>query len=148
MNISQIMTKDVVTVREDALITEIASMITHQRIHAVPVVDNENKVIGIITESDFFSKNSPALVYLPTLLDFVRFGKLHEISDQVETKEAVHNALAESIMSTPCVTVHEGDDVYKFIRIAQERGFNSVPVVDSEDKLVGIITVMDILKLL
>lgn len=142
------MTKEVITVNEDTLITDVAKLLTSNRIHAVPVLNAERQLVGIITESDFFSKNSPALVYLPTVVDFVRSGKLHELSDRAETVEAVHNALAESVMSSPCVTISEDADVQDFLNLFRERGFNTAPVVNANGQMVGIVAVADALKLI
>ena len=56
MKISEIMTSEVITVGEYMPVTEVAKIVSENKIHAVPVVDSENKVLGIITETDFFTK--------------------------------------------------------------------------------------------
>ena len=76
MKIKEIMTKEVMSVKEEAPISEIAEIMSKNKIHALPVVDDENKVLGIITETDFFTKDSSNMVYMPSLIDFINKGKI------------------------------------------------------------------------
>lgn len=148
MKVSDIMTKEVIAVQADTLITEVAEIMTRERIHAVPVIDEGKKVIGIITESNFFSKSSPASLYFPTVIDFMKTGKLYEVGGRDEWREVVKNALAKDIMTTPCAVVQDSADAQDFIKLVREREFTSVPVVNSNAMLVGIVTVADVLKFL
>jgi len=148
MKISDIMTKLVLSVNENTSILEIAELVSRERIHAVPVVDNENVVIGLITESDFFTKDSAHLVYLPTFVDFMKEGRIKEDHDKNGPMRAFLNAKAKDIMTVPCITINEETDAQEFIKTVKEKGYNTLPVVDFSGKLVGIVTVSDILKLM
>lgn len=53
-SVEQIMTRDLITVRADALVTDAAQLMINYKIHCLPVVDAEGKLTGIITESDLF----------------------------------------------------------------------------------------------
>jgi len=72
MKINEIMTKDVICVKEDTPILEIAEIVSEKKIHGVPVVDENDKVVGIITETDFFTKDSSNMVYMPSMIDFIK----------------------------------------------------------------------------
>ena len=149
MKISDIMTKNVLLVKENTPILEIAELVSRERIHAVPVVDDAEVVVGLITESDFFIKDPAHLVYIPTFVDFMKAGKIKEEQhDANGPMKAFVNAKAKDIMTAPCITINEETDAQEFIKIVKEKGFNSLPVVDFSGKLVGIVTVSDVLKLM
>jgi CBS domain-containing protein len=148
MKIKEIMTADVLTVNEDAPITEVAEIISQNKIHAVPVVDDGGKVLGIITETDFFTKDSANMVYLPSLIDFMKCGKLNCSAEEKETYQAVMQAKARDIMTSKCENVSPEMELEDFIRLIKEKSFNSYMVVNDSGDLVGIITVADAIKLL
>ncbi len=54
LTLGEVMSKEPMTITPDAMIGEAASKMLHYRISGLPVVDEENRVIGIITESDIF----------------------------------------------------------------------------------------------
>lgn len=148
MKISEIMTKDVISVPEDTPMSEVAEIISSRKIHAVPVVDEKDKVVGIITETDFFTKDSANMVYMPSLIDFIKSGKMEYDEEEKETIGAVLHAKARDIMSTKCETVSPELRVEDFVRLIKERSFNSYPVVNDNGELLGIVTVADAIKLL
>ena len=148
MKISEIMTKDVISVGEEMPITEVAEIISGKKIHAVPVVDGENKVLGIISETDFFTKDSSNVVYMPSLIDFVKSGKLDYKEEEKEAMNAVLHAKAKDIMTPKCENISPEMSVEEFIQMIKGKSFNSYPVVDESGFLLGIMTVADVIKLL
>lgn len=148
MKISEIMTKDVISVNQETPISEIAEIISTKRIHAVPVVDKENKVLGIITETDFFTKDSANMVYMPSLIDFINKGKINYPEEEKEAIQEVLSAKAKDIMSAKCELVSPDMNLEDFIKLIKEKSFNSYPVADESGVLMGIITVADAIKLL
>lgn len=148
MKIKDIMTRDVLSVDEERPILEIAEIISKNKIHGVPVLNKEDKVVGIITETDFFTKDSSNMVYMPSLIDFINKGKMKYPEEEKETMSEVLHARAKDIMSPKCETVSSEMEVEDFIKLIKERSFNSYPVVNSEGILIGIVTVADAIKLL
>jgi CBS domain-containing protein len=148
MKIKEVMIKDVLSVKENTPISEIAKIMLENKIHAVPVVDEENKVLGIITETDFFTKDSSNMVYMPSLIDFINSGKIKYEDGEKEAMHAVLHATAKDIMSVKCENVSPEMEMEDFVKLIKERSFNSYPVTDEEGVLIGIITVADAIKLL
>lgn len=148
MKISEIMTSDAISVDEEMPISEVAEIISGKQIHAVPVVSKENKVLGIITETDFFTKDSSNVVYMPSLIDFVQKGKLEFGEDEKEAMNAVLHAKAKDIMTPKCENVSPDMSVEDFIKMIKEKSFNSYPVTDENGFLLGIMTIADVIKLL
>ena len=146
MKVSEIMTKDVITVSEDTPLKEAAGILAKMHIHGMPVVGEGKKLLGIITESDFFMKDS-SNIYLPTFLDFVNEGQTPK-ADSKETEKIKKITKVKDIMTYDCETVEADMPVASLVYLFKEKNFNSFPVVDEQRKLVGMVSVFDIIKLL
>lgn len=145
MKVSNIMTRSVVTVKQDASLKEAAGILAKLRIHGMPVVDADNKVVGIITESDFFAKDA-SNIYLPTFLDFVSKDK--EDSLGFGHRELSEKTNVADIMTKKCLTINQDAAVQDLIYKFKDSTFNSIPVVDGAGRLVGIVTTIDVINLL
>lgn len=146
MLIREIMTKDVITVTMDDSVDQVAKILVENRIHAVPVLVG-NKPVGIITETDFFTKGS-VKIYLPGYIEFIKKDNLSGSASKNEKDkmELLANTKAGDIMSEPCVTIGQDDDVNVFLDLVKGGKYISVPVVDGERKLAGIITLSDVIS--
>lgn len=146
MTVSDIMTTETIVVKEDTTLKEAAGLLAKFHIHGMPVVDEDKKVVGIITESDFFMKDS-SNIYLPTFLDFIsreqdRGSKLSSSKD-IEIISKV-----KDVMTADCTTVKPELPLKELINLIKEKNFKTLPVTDNEGTLVGVVTVFDIIKLL
>lgn len=142
------MTKDVIAVTSDTSVEEVAGLLVQNRIHGVPVMEGR-KPVGMITEGDFFTRGR-VTVYLPgyisTLKEKAPIGDLSP--EKQEEAKRLFEARAQDIMSSPCITIGEEADTDEFFRLVKDRELSSVPVVDGEGNLSGIITLADIIGLL
>lgn len=147
--VRDIMTPDVITIRQEYPLPEIASILHKHRIHGAPVVDAENKVIGIVTESDFFLRED-IYMRLPTLVDIIREsadrGRLAP-DDEAAMKEIVE-AQAADVMSAPCITVRPDTPAGEAINIFSKTHYKTLPVVDAGDRLVGVVSLADVLNVI
>jgi CBS domain-containing protein len=136
--VRDMMTRDVVCVREDAPFKEIVDTLATHRVSAVPVVDGEQKVIGVVSESDLLAKvvagGDPR----------VRIGGGHAAN--VETHRKSHAETARQLMHSPAVTTRPESSVVHAARIAAIKHMRRLPVVDAHDVLVGIVTRSDLLR--
>lgn len=146
MEVGEIMTTEVITVRPTGDIQEVSELINKFRIHAIPVTD-EGKIVGIITESDFFVK-SLLNAYLPSYIDFIKEIKFADklSHKQKEDLAILIDAKAADIMTPNCVTVHPDFSIKDLLAMFQKTNFYSIPVVDDKNNLVGIVTLTDLLK--
>jgi CBS domain-containing protein len=140
------MTREVLTVKEGIPLKEAAGILAKMRIHGMPVVDEEGKVIGILTESDFFIKDS-SNIYLPTFLEFVNKDQTREVSSS-DMEKIKKIKTVKDIMTYDCETVDPDLPVAELVYLFKKNNFNSFPVVDDQKKLVGIVSIFDIIKLL
>jgi CBS domain-containing protein len=148
MQIKDIMTREVIVADPEMSISDVAQLLTQNRIHGVPVVE-DNKVIGIIVEDDFFSK-TPVSVHLPSYIDLIKKTPISDnLSDSKKSKiDQLLSAKAKDIMTTNCLCLSPWMDVKEALRIFKETQLHTFPVIDEEKKLVGVITLADVLNLL
>lgn len=147
MKIKEIMTKDVAYVGLEMKITDVAKILHERNIHGVPVVE-DGKLVGIITETDFFTK-SESEIYLPSYIEFLKnIGDVENSGVNNEQFQELLNAKAGDIMSQNCITLHPDSDVSAMFQLVKEAKLHTVPVVLEDDSLVGIVTVADVIKLI
>jgi len=148
MKIKEIMKTEVVSVKKDEKINNVAQLLFKNRFHAVPVVEGE-KIVGIITENDFFIKDTGNL-FLPSYIDFLeKFRKLDSLPENKrENVKKLLDARAEDIMTKNCVCVSPEEDVLQLVETYRKTRYNSFPVVDKDNNLVGIVTSADIMGLI
>jgi len=130
------MTRTVVAVGRDAPFKEIVRTMEHWQVSAMPVLDGEGRVIGVVSEADLLPKeefrdSDPAPVeQRRRLSDIVKAGAV----------------TAGELMSTPAVTVHSDTTLAQAARIMAVRHVKRLPVVDDLGMLQGIVSRADLLK--
>ncbi len=147
MRVSEIMTKDVITVKEDTPISDIAELLFDRNLTGVPVVSEDGRIVGIITEYDLMSDASK--IHIPTYINLLT--QLKMISGDTESIKKniddIKRIRAEDIMTSPVVTISKDAEVAEAARIFTRQRINPLPVVDGAGVLQGIISRADIVKL-
>ncbi|MBC7332989.1 MAG: CBS domain-containing protein [Actinobacteria bacterium] len=136
-----IMTKKVITIGKDATVKELSELLIKNKISGVPVVDDNKKVIGMITEADIIKKESS----LPYPLSF-GFAFIRDLSSLTKTTEEFLKTPVEEVMTRNVKVVNEDTPLSKIVNIMINNNINRVPVVDKNNRLVGIITRADIIR--
>ncbi len=130
-----IMTAEVATVRPDAPVEQVARRLVELGVNALPVVDDDDNVLGIVSEGDLIRRpelgTQPEVGWSSYLLDSpgeraVRYAK-------------IHGREARDVMSAPIVSVHEHATLAEIAEIFDSRGIKRLPVL-RDGKLVGIVT--------
>jgi CBS domain-containing protein len=136
--VSDVMTSTVVSVRDDTPFKQIIEALAGAHVSALPVVNDDGHVLGIVSESDLLAKVAGAGRSAPHLSsDSAGASRLHHKAD-AET--------ARDLMTSPVVTVRPGAPVAHAARIAAIQHVRRLPVVDTDDTLVGIVTRSDLLR--
>jgi CBS domain-containing protein len=138
-----IMTTDVITVKQDTTIEELARILMKYQINGTPVVDDNGNLKGIVTENDLISKNSR--LHIPTILRlFDAFIPLGTSRLEVEIKKMAASTVGE-ICTRNVITIDDETPVEDIATIMTEKKIHLLPVL-KEGKLVGIIGKKDIIK--
>jgi len=141
----EVMNKKVITIKKDASIEELSELLINNKISGVPVLDENSSLAGIVSEADIIVQNSD--------LHFPRYFKLLDAIIYLESlnkfKRSLQKHLAtkvEDIMTVKVKTVGEDTPINEIADIMLDNRVNRLPVMDKNDKLVGIITRADIVK--
>ena len=133
-----VMTTHVVSVRADASFKEMAAWLRQYRVSAFPVIDENRRVIGVVSEADLLAKEALAGDHagIPAAIT----GILHH----KEYKKA-EGVTAGDLMTHPAVTVRPEDAVEHAARLMYTLQVKRLPVVDAGGYLVGIVSRADLL---
>ncbi len=141
--VKDIMVKEVITIQKDASVEELSELLIKNKISGVPVIDSDGKLVGIATEGDLIIKDSD--------LHFPRYFKLLDSIIYLESLNKFKKSLkkflgtkVEDVMTAKIKTVKEDSTVGDAANMMIKYNINRVPVLDSKDELVGIVTRADI----
>ncbi|MFF3906377.1 CBS domain-containing protein [Streptomyces sp. NPDC001848] len=142
--VGSVMTTDVVSAEYRTPFKEVARLLADRRISGLPVVDDDDKVIGVVSETDLVTRQSEALGTDGTRRRF-RFaaGRTPGARRQAARSRAF---TAGQLMTAPPVTVHAEETIAEAARTMVQHHVERLPVLDEEDRLVGIVTRRDLLQ--
>lgn len=152
MLVKEIMVEKVITFKPEDTLKEVVQKFSKNNISGAPVVDEENKVIGIISEADIFrtlrrNLSEFRMVHMFPEIEMIGLS-FEEIPSDKKTEEIfeeLSEILVSDMMKTGVKTVGPEDQIKAVIDIVSSGKINRVPVV-SNGKLVGIVTRGDIIK--
>ncbi|WP_254705701.1 CBS domain-containing protein [Streptomyces vilmorinianum] len=144
--VGEVMTAEVVRTGPRTSFKEVTRLLASHRISGLPVVDDDDKVMGVVSQTDLTRRQAAlgrrthggAAGLLEALRRRVRVRARPAAGASVTT--------AAGLMSTPAVTVHPEQRVVDAARIMERRHIDRLPVVDEEDRLIGIVTRRDLLR--
>ncbi|MET7982930.1 CBS domain-containing protein [Streptomyces sp. NPDC005281] len=154
--VGQVMTSEVVGACREMSFKDVARLLDRYRISGLPVVDDDDKVVGVISETDLLrvqaagsGRGGEARRRLPSLRRALPWPPRPERAVRRATTAGagpVHPTTAEQLMSTPAITVHPEQRVADAARVMERHSVERLPVVDEEDRLIGIATRRDLLR--
>lgn len=140
MKARDIMTRGVQTATADTLVYDIARSMVERRISAVPIVDPQGHVIGIVSDGD--------LLHRPETGTERRRSRWLDFFVDTTTKarefRKSHGVRAADVMSRDVVSVTSETDVAAIADLFEQKGIKRVPVID-DDRLVGIVSPRDLI---
>ena len=146
---ADIMDTDVPALGPEDDATRAIELLAEREIGALPVVNSENRVIGVVSESDLVLSDEQADLHLPHYFNIM--GGVIFTGSMKGFEERLNKAFATNVrdlMSEDPVVVRTDDGVEKAARLIAEKHHNHLPVVDGDGKLAGIVTRADALAAL
>ncbi|WP_102936631.1 CBS domain-containing protein [Streptomyces malaysiensis] len=134
--VSDVMTHTVVAVGREAPFKEIVRTLEQWRVSALPVLEGEGRVIGVVSEADLLPKEE----FRDS--DPARVAQLRDLSGIAKAGAVT----ADELMTSPAITVHAGATLAEAARIMTHKRVKRLPVVDEEGRLEGIVSRADLLK--
>jgi CBS domain-containing protein len=144
MKVSEIMTEPVLTITQDRSLEEVAHKMLDSKVGGLPVVDDEGKIVGMVTESDFSAKEHAlpfSRNYAPQL-----FGEWMSKEGVEKAYKAARSIAVKEVMSSPAVTVTADDTVAEAVRRMLDHRVHRLPVV-RDGVPVAMISRHDLLKM-
>jgi CBS domain-containing protein len=137
--VKDVMSTQIVAVRRDATFKEMAAALRQRRVSGFPVIDDDGKVIGVVSEADLLAKEA---------LADGQPGAPGRIASMVHHKEAkkADGVTAGDLMTHPAVTVRPDDSAEHAARLMYSLQVKRLPVVDAGGCLVGIVSRADVLS--
>ncbi len=140
-----IMTKDVISLKENDDIKSASDIFLKKNINAIPVIGEGKKIKGIVSETDLVVQDSN--LHIPTV--FTIFDSIFYLGSSKHFKEDVKKITATKIgdiMTKDVYTVSEDEDVFNIATAMSSKKIYSIPVVNKDSEITGIITRYDIIK--
>ncbi|WP_329316979.1 CBS domain-containing protein [Streptomyces sp. NBC_01262] len=138
--VRDVMSVPAVSVSGETPFLEIAHILSREHLSAVPVVDAEDRVTGVVSESDLLAR--AALTAAPQHPGPIRRLREHRLF------EKSRGETASTLMTTPAVTVRPSTTVADAAWLAARSRLKRLPVVDHRNRLVGVVSRIDLVRAL
>jgi CBS-domain-containing membrane protein len=139
MHAADAMTRKVVSIAPATPLAEAAALMAKHHITGLPVIQEDQTVVGILSEQDFFRNmgDGRQTSCMALVADSLASGSCPAVT--------IRRRTAEEIMTTPVITVSEGTPLSEVGKLMWEKGISRVPVTDNRQRLLGILTRSDIM---
>lgn len=142
---ADVMTKDnIITVTRETTVRNLAELFTKNRVSSFPVVDEGNRLIGIVTETDLIEQDKS--LHIPTvisLFDWVLYVE-SEKKFEKELKKMTGQTVGD-IFSNDVTSVSPSTPLNEVADVMSKRSIHAVPVVEG-GKLVGVVSRIDLIR--
>lgn len=137
MELKEIMKKDVVLLHESETVKTLLEVLVKHKIGGIPIVDDHQKLVGLITDGDILRYLNPQFyigedsVYLEALDDVIKPKSTHSIKE---------------FMNKRVVTLNEYHTLETALKLLAQHNVKTLPIVDGERKIIGIVSRGDVVK--
>jgi CBS domain-containing protein len=133
--VEDVMTKVVATVKEATSFKDMVSLMAECEISALPVVDERDRLVGIVSEADLLLKEEGSgHEHL--------FEGRHRRTDRAKSE----GLTARDVMTTPVISIAPDVSIRQAARVMHEKRVKRLPVIDGEGRVVGIVSRSDLLR--
>ncbi|WP_433190136.1 CBS domain-containing protein [Actinoallomurus sp. CA-150999] len=131
--VRDVMTTAVVSAYRGASFKDIAQMMIERGITALPVIDKDRHVAGVVSEADLLAKEEYKGVWPETRQDRLSRPKAQAVT-------------ARDLMTTPAITISPDASIVQAARLLEQHRIKRLPVVDDHNRLLGIVSRRDLLR--
>jgi CBS domain-containing protein len=143
--VADLMTREPLTARPEMSLKEVIKILADRRISGLPVVDQHDFLIGIISETDLMWRETgvtpPAYIMV---LDSVIY-----LENPSRYEQELHKALGQTVgevMSRDPISIAPEKSVQEAAKLLHDRNIHRLPVLDTAGKVIGILTRGDIVR--
>jgi CBS domain-containing protein len=144
LKVREIMQSDVITAKPDTTVGELADILAQNKISGVPVVDDQGRVLGMVSEADIILQDAD--LHFPYYIQFLESViYLQSVRKFEERFRKAFGSKVTEVMSEEVVAISPDASVREAATIMADRNINRLPVTEG-GKLVGIVTRGDIVR--
>jgi CBS domain-containing protein len=146
---AEIMDADVPTVTPEDDARRAIDLLARTELGAVPVIDEDRRVVGIVSESDLILSDEESDLHLPHYLNIM--GGIIFVGSMKGFEERLNKAFATKVselMTADPVTAHDYEAASRVAKKIADKHHNHLPVVDADGRLAGMVTRADALAAL
>ena len=132
MLVQEVMTRQPTTATRETTVKHAAEILAELHISSLPVLDDSGRVCGVVSEADLIRD-----AFVPDARGHMRSGQYGE---------NVVPACVEDVMTPHAITTHESTDIADVADLMTASGIKSVPVIDDDGRLVGVVSRSDLVK--
>ncbi len=139
-----IMTTAVLSVSADTEVDELARLFAERNVNAMPVLDSEGRLEGIVTETDLVEQNKP--LHIPTVISI--FDWVFYLESEKDFKDEVKRITARKVgelCSRDVATCSPETPVSEIASLMVDKGVHLLPVVEG-GKVVGVVARLDVIR--
>jgi len=144
LKVRDIMITPVITVKPDTTVRELADILAQNKISGVPVVDDQDRVLGMVSEADVIVQDAD--LHFPYYIQFLEgviyLQSVHKFEERF--RKAFGSKVSE-IMTEDVISVSPDHTVREVATLMADRDVNRVPVTE-DGRLLGIVTRGDIVR--
>ncbi|GAA3560986.1 CBS domain-containing protein [Nonomuraea rosea] len=145
--VENVMTTDVAAVNKDASFHTVAELLIKEGVSGLPVLDDDNRVLGVVSEADLLAKEEFKERYYgddyrPPLRARIR----HTAGSEGSGYRKSLGETAGALMTSPAHLTTADAPVVSAARLMDRHGVKRLPVVDAEGRLIGIVSRRDLIK--
>lgn len=137
--VKDIMSTDVITINKSDTLKDVIKTFVMSSITGAPVVDNDETIIGVISDSDILQRECSHSFYQPPLMK--------EFEEFTHSEDSYMNKPASRLMSKDLYTIEPDDSVSVMAKKMYDKKVHRLLVTEYE-KLIGVVTTYDLLKLI
>jgi len=144
MHVQDVMTRDVLAVNKFDDINHAVNILSGKNVSGLPVVDRENRVVGIISEADIVS-----MVAISEKKSKRRGRTFRNLLDGLFGGHVLERKMGDivgDVMTSPAITIYPDAEISEAVRIMDQYRIRRLPVVDGGQKLLGLISRSDIVR--
>jgi CBS domain-containing protein len=143
--VADLMTRDVLTVKPTTPLSDAIKLLVDRHISGLPVVDDAGKLVGVISESDLMWREKgldlpPHILFLDSVI---------YLENPLQHERDLHKVLGQTVgevMTDRPISITINSTLPMAARIMHDKKIHRLPVVDAEDRPIGILTQSDIVR--
>jgi len=147
LNAEQIMTHDVHSVTEETAVEALAKLFVDLNKQALPVVDDEGKLVGLVSQNDLIERDKP--LHIPTVISL--FDWVFYLESEKSFRNDVERMTAKTvgeICRRQVPTCRLDTPMDKVAALMVDEGAHLVPVVDTEERVLGVVARLDLIRIM